>query len=470
MKVPFLGQAYASRSLPLSAQTCVNLYSEVNESGSGEVGAFYGTPGLVTKYTGSGEVRGLHVAGGYLYAVIGATVYAINSAWSATSLGTLPNSTGPVSMTANYTQLLISHASGWHYVTLPTGTLTAVSDVDAPTDAVVTYQDGYVIFTQGGEEFGITALDSVTSIDALDFASSEGSPDDLISLLSNNRELWLFGTQTTEVWYNSGDADFPFERISGAFMQHGCAARFSPAQVDNTVFWLGRDPSGQGMVFRANGYQPARISTHAMESEFATYSRIDDAIGWTYQQEGHTFYWLTFPTASKTWVYDVSTQSWHERAYRDATTGALSRHRANCYAFFNGAHVVGDYANGKVYELDLDTYTDAGDYIYRERTFPAMDAEGRRVRIDRAELIAETGVGLTSGQGVDPQVWLQVSKDGGRTFGFERYQSLGAIGQYNARAVWRRIGFGRHNVLRLGATDPVKHAWRAFTVEGGPLG
>ena len=470
MKTQFLGQAYASRSLPLSAQTLINLYPERNESGTGEPGAFYGTPGLVTKYTGSGEVRGLYAVDGYLYAVIGDTVYAIDGSWGAVSLGTLPNASGRVSFAANYTQLLISHADGWHYVTLPTGVLTAVADTDQPTDSIVAYQDGYVIFTQGGDQFGITALDDVTSIDPLDFASAEGAPDDLISLLSDHRELWLFGERTSEVWFNSGAADFPFERIGGAFLEHGCAARWSPAKADNTVFWLGRDPSGQGMVFRADGYKPARISTHAMEKEFASYADISDAFGFTYQQDGHTFYVLTFPTASKTWAYDMATQAWHERAYRDPTTGVLERHRANCYAFFNGVHVVGDHENGKIYALDIDTYTDAGDYIYRERTFPLMEAENKAIRVDRAELVAEVGVGLTTGQGSDPQVWLQVSGNGGRTFGYERYQSLGAIGQYNHRPVWRRLGRGRKKVIRVAMTDPVKVAWLGFNVEASVCG
>ncbi len=160
-------------------------------------------------------------------------------------------------------------------------------------------------------------------------------------------------------------------------------------------------------------------------------------------------------------MYDLSTQSWHERAYRDPTTGDLERHRANCYAYFAGLHIVGDYENGKLYALNDDTYTDDGDYIYRERAFPVPPGN-----IFKAELIAETGVGLTSGQGSDPQVWLQVSRNGGRTFGYERYQSLGLLGQYNWRPVWRRIGDGRNNVLRVAMTDPVKVAWLGFEVNG----
>lgn len=462
MKTQFLGQAYKARSLPLEAQTLINLYIEVDETQQGsEPAAFYGTPGLTLRNSdGAGEVRGLLAIGAYLYAVIGNTVYAIDYSWHASSLGTLPNSSGRVSMTYNDTQLLISHSDGWHYVTLPTTLLAAVADTDQPTDSIVTYQDGYVIFTQGGGEFGITALSDVTSIDPLDFATAEGAPDDTVAVLSDHRELWLFGTRTTEVWYNSGDPSFPFTRAVNGFLETGTVARWSPAKADNTVFWLGQDDKGAGVVYRADGYTPKRISTFAIETAIASYSRIDDAFGYCTQQDGHVFYVLTFPTGDATWVFDVASGAWHQRAWMDSN-GVLHRHRGNCHAYFNNYHVVGDWENGKIYTMEPDVYTDDGEEIYRERAWAHIEKENRWIRHNRLELIGEMGVGLDGSPtlGVNPTVTLRYSNDGGRTWSNEHTQSMGPIGQTDQIAVWRRLGLGFRRVYEVSTTDPVKVAW-----------
>jgi hypothetical protein len=456
LKVNFLGQAYQSRSPILSSQTAINIYPEITQGNSDEIGAFYGTPGLKSVYAASGEVRGLHVAGGYLFAVIGATVYRLDTSFSATNLGTLPNSSGRVSIVSNESQVAIAHASGWHWVAFTGTAIAAVSG--APVGSIVTYQDQYVLFTGNGGMFGLTALADLSSIDPLDVADAEGDPDNLVSIISDHREAWLFGEETTEIWSNTGAALFPFERAPGGFIEMGCIAQFSPVKCDNSVFWLGRDKGGHGVIFRSSGYTPVRISTHAIEYAINQYSDISDAIGWTYNEEGHTFYCLTFPTGDATWVYDTASGGWHQRAWMDAR-GILHRHRANCYATFSGKHIVGDYANGIIYQMSLDTYTDNGDEIYRERAFDIPESEHNRIRIDEFKLNALVGDGATPTDGSAVKMWLTVSRDAGRNFGYQRVISTGAIGKTMARCRWRRLGYGRDLVLRVSTTMANRVHW-----------
>lgn len=468
MKTDFLGGAYLLRSLPLSAQTLINLYPEINESRGGDVGAFYGTPGLLLKAQLSpGEGRGLHASDdNSLYAVVGANVYRISSSFAVTLLGQLPSSSGTISIVNNQSQTLFSHAFGWH-LTDSLGLLTPISD--APFNAVCAFQDGYVLFTDGGNQFGITAINDVTTIDPLDVAAAESLPDSLISLYSDQREVWMLGTQSTEIWADTGAQSFPFERIPGGVISTGCAARFSVCYLDGSLFWLAQDKTGSATIVRTIGYQLDHISTHAIEHAIEGYERIDDAIGFGYQQEGHSFYQLTFPSADATWVYDTATKLWHQRADRDSS-GGLHKHRASGYAFFNGQHVLLDYESGALYIFDLDTFTDNGSPIYRERAWPLVaPQEMRRMRCDRLELAGEMGVGAITGIDMAPQVWLQMSFDGGQSFGYERYRSMGQFGTRTARPIWRRNGVGRRPVARLATTSTRKVSWVGVNVDGEVL-
>lgn len=501
MKLPFLGQAYQSRSPILASQTLINLYSESTEGNSDEVGAFYGTPGLIALTGASGAVRGLRVAGGMLYGVVGSTCYRVSPGYTATNLGTLPNYSGPVSIIDNGSQVAFAHQNGWHWIAYGGTAIAPV--VNSPNNSIMTEMDNYVIFTTDSfGQFGITALADLSSIDPLDVASAEGAPDNLVSVLADHREVWLFGENTTEIWSDTGAQFFPFERSPGGFIEQGCAAMFSPAKLDNSVFWLGRDRNGQGIVYRANAYIPERISTHAIEFLINQCPDLSGAIGWAYQEEGHTFYWLTIPALDVSLVYDVATQGWHMRAWLDDTTGLLHRHRANCYAFFNNAHVVGDWENGTLYQMSLDVGNDNGTEIYRERAFEVPDSENKRIRMDYLELMAITGDGVTpivlpggegtigdnwtwdsgdltfdsglatfdgfsgvgsgGGETIIPapsQVWMQLSKDGGRTWGYKRFQSLAALGQTVARLRWRHMGMGRNIVIRFGTTMSSRVHW-----------
>lgn len=456
----FIGPSYKLNSVNVDCQRCVNLYPEVNELGRGkeqEVASLVSTPGLLLLLTlPTVPVRATYISSkNVLYAVGGNKLYTISSSWVATEIGTLNTSSGQVSMADNGVTLFVVDGPNGYVHALGSGSTATVTDPDWMGATQVAYQDGYFIFLKPNSgQFYISALNS-TDVDALDIAEAEGQPDSLVAMLSDHRELWLFGSNSTEVFFNSGAADFPFERIEGAFVEHGCAAAFSVAKINNSVFWLGKDDKGTGIVFKASGYQPERISNHAIELAIQSYSDISDAVAWTYQQNGHHFYVLNFTNANTTWVYDTSTNLWHERAY--TLSGELKRHRANCHAFAYNTHVVGDYENGKIYKLSSDVYSDDGAAITRMRVSPHLTGDLDRVFYSSFQLDIETGIGIDGvGQGTDPQAMLQFSDDGGHTWSNEKWVSIGKIGDKKARAIWRRLGQSRDRVFKIKITDPVK--------------
>lgn len=424
-----------------------------------EVASLVCTPGLLLKNTlGVGPIRGLHFSSdNVLYAVSANKIYKLDSSFASTEIGTLLTSTGPVSLADNGIALMfVDGLYGYGHV-LGSGTIAQITDPDFKAADQVAYQDGYFIFNESGTgRFFISGLNSI-DFDGLDIASAEGNPDNIIALLSDHRDLWLFGTQSTEVFFNSGNADFPFERIQGAFVEHGCAAAFSVAKMNNSVLWLGRDDKGNGIVYMAKGYQPQRISTHAVEFAIRGYANISDAIAFTYQENGHHFYVLNFPSSQTTWVFDTATNMWHERVFTNE--GLFERHRANFHTFAFDKHIVGDYANGKIYQLSSVVYKDDTAFITRQRVAPHVSSGMNRVFYNSLQLDMEVGTGLDGiTQGTDPQAMLQFSDDGGHSWSNEKWSSFGKIGRRTQRAIWRKLGYSRDRVFRITVTDPVKVA------------
>ncbi len=464
---PFVGASYAARVKNLDAQQCINLYPEAGGPNSKNIAALIGTPGLSLWLTlAGGCVRGvMRVTPALAVVVVGPNVYTVNTAGVSTLRGNIPDGTTPVSMANNGQAAMIVTGPTGHALDLNTFVLTQITDVAFQGADKVDFVDGYFVFNKPGTgQFQITQLYS-TDIDDLGFATAEGSPDLLISLIVDHREVWLFGENSTEVYFNSGNADFPFERIQGAFIEQGCAAKNSVAKMDNRVFWLSSDDRGHGMVMAAAGYTPQRISDHALEYAIGQMGTISDAVAYTYQQEGHSFYVLNFPTANQTWVYDAATNMWHQRAWRNPADGTLNRHRTACQMSFINENIVGDWENGNLYKLDLDVYTDNGALIPRIRTCPHLsDPDYRWQVFDELRIDMRTGVGLVSGQGSDPQAMLQWSNDGGYTWSNEFWAPMGKIGERRVRAVWRRLGRSRDRVFRVVITDPVAVAFVGASV------
>jgi hypothetical protein len=394
MKSPILGSSYVARSVNAADSRMVNLFPEVVPEGGKEPGFLNRAPGLrLLANMGDGPIRGLWQFGGYGYVVSGNVLYKIDSIFRVTPLGSVSGSPGPVSMSDNGDQLFIACNGPSYIYNSFTSEFKQIDDPDFPGAVTVGYLDGYFVFNEpNSQRVWVTSLLDGTSIDPLDFASAEGSPDGLVSLLIDHREAWLFGTNTVEVWYNSGAADFPLSPVQGAFNEVGCVAAYSVAKLDNGIFWLGADARGQGIVYRANGYTAQRISTHAVEWQIQQYGTMSDAIAYTYQQDGHSFYVLIFPTANTTWVFDVATSLWHERAA--FINGAFTRHRSNCQMSFSNQIVVGDHEVGNIYAFDLDVFSDNGEpqkWLRSWRALPTGSNDLKRSVQHSLQLDAETG-------------------------------------------------------------------------------
>ena len=469
MKTPILGGSYVARSVNAADSRMVNLFAEGIPEGGKEAAFLNRAPGLRLLATvGDGPIRGLWRMGNYGYVVSGKELYRLNADWTSLYIGNL-SGTGPVSIADNGTQMFIACNGPSFIYNSTTEEFAQIADTDFPGAVTVGYLDGYFVFNEPqSQRVWVTSLLDGTVIDPLEFASAEGSPDQLVAAIVDHREAWLFGTNSIEVWYDAGSADFPLQRIQGAFNEIGLAAAYSVAKLDNGLFWLGSDSRGQGIVYRSNGYTGKRISTHAVEWQIQQYGDISDAIGYTYQQDGHAFYVLVFPSEDTTWVYDVSTELWHERA--GFYEGQFVRHRGNCQMAYNGEVVIGDFENSNVYAFDLNVYADNGSiqrWLRSWRALPTGKNDLNRTAQHTLQLDCETGVGLNTGQGSDPQVMLRWSDDGGHTWSNEHWSSMGKIGRYGYRTFWRRLGMTmkiRDRVYEVSGTDPVK-----ITIMGAQL-
>jgi hypothetical protein len=458
-KIPFVGPAYSARSLNADAQRAVNCYLEMDNASPRAPVALYGTPGLDLELTLSdAPVRGSIRLANVMIVVAGSTVFSV-AGGIATTLGTIDSSSGPVGLAANTTQVLVvDGVGGW---IADATTLTAIADVDFPTGVTwAKYVSSYfVVGGDGSSQFywNETPNDG-TAWNGLDFASAEGNPDTIIGGEANQLELWLFGTASTEIFILTGDPDAPFQRQGNTFIETGAASASCIAKIDSTVFWLGQDERGNGIVWRAQGYSPARISNHALEHAIQGYATTSDAIAFSYQQEGHGFYVLTFPAEGVTWVYDVSTNEWHERAsYSNFSQNQLTRWRAASYCFFENQHWVGDYLNGKLYTLNLDSNTEDGTPIKRLRATQCMDSPGgERMFYQALQIDMETGLGSSAGS--DPQLMLRYSNDGGHSWSDIKTKSLGKAGEYGRRVRFGPTGAGRNRVWEISMTDNAKFA------------
>ena len=408
-----------------------------------------------------------------------------------TSFGTGTGGVGTYNL--NFTQTVGSQTMyALNFTALPTtdGAFSGGNSVD-------TYDNYFVYNNPNTQQYGASDLLSPIS-NNLSFASKDGAPDDLVALIVDHREIYLLGEASSEVWVDVGTVPFPFQRIPGTNTQHGCAAKFSLSRLGNSFAYVSRNLRGQGQIMQIEGYKPTRISTHAVEQTLVN-QYIDDAIGWTYQLEGHECYVVTFPTLQLTWVYDATTQMWHKWLYLN-NLGEYERHRGQCSAVFQGMVLCGDYANGSIYELDPENYTDNGQNIKRLRRAPHLVADFQRQYFDELQIQFQPGVGFTGlstssaaipgsiylgdtyaiaenetltipFDGVyilgiadiaanittnNPQAMLRWSNDGGSTWSKEYWVSIGTIGRYKNRAIWRRLGMARDRIFEVSMTDPVK--------------
>ena len=443
--LPFVGVSYTLATRQASAQRAVNLYLQSMETPSKASHIMRAVPGLSSFCSLGAVIRGCIEANGRAFFVAGSTLYEVSSSGAATSRGTLNTSTGQVGMAWGTTQLVITDGADGYVLTLAGNAFGQIVDPDWSGSHRVEYLDGFFSFqSPGTQQFSVSAIDDATTLDALDFASAESAPDNLVAHIVSNQRLFLMGETTTEVWFNAGGEDFPFSRSNGETIDVGCVAKWSVVKADAGLLWIGRDANGSGMVYRASGGPPQRVSTVAVEEVLQGSTGLAEAVAYVYQDHGQTFYCINAPGLASTWVYELSTNAWHERCDIDGV-GQFIAHRATHCVFAYGMHLVGD-ADGNVYRMDSTVNTFAGDPLVCERTSP-NDALPLRNRKVHTEFVADvlTGEALTG----DPMVELSWSNDGGATFGSPVMRSAGSLGNRYQRLVWRRLGIARDRVWKM---------------------
>lgn len=459
MIIPIVGASYQMDAVSFDIQRTVNLYPILSESGSSKsIAALRRTAGLKEFITiGNGGIRGGIESASRGFFVSGDGFYEIFGNKTKVMYGTLGTDKGVVQLAENPTQVMVIDGTSGYIFNKTTDTFSQITDINFPVASSLTYQDGYFIVTAAGTgKFYISGLNDGTSWGALDFTTVEGVPDDLVAIVSDKSNLWAFGTKSIEIYQNTGNASFPFQKLIGAFIETGCAAKNTPKILDNSLFWLGSDENGNDIVWKANGYAAQRVSTQAIEKKIAESNDVSESYAWVYHERGHAYYMLQIKGLNTTLCLDTATGLWHERIYRNTTTGAEEQHRGSCHVFFNQMHLVGDRETNQIYEMSLDYYDDNGDPQVWRRITPHYHQEKTLITHAQLELDMEVGQGLQTGQGSDPKIMMRYSDDGGHTWSSELWRSLGKVGQYLTRVKWNKLGRSRDRVYEISGSDPVK--------------
>ena len=500
----FCGSFYQTRWPIASCDQAINVYPETKQlPGSAKAVWLYGTPGLRNLLTpqqafGVGPCRGWFSQDGKTWVVVGTKLYmTVGDPTDTTTYiaisGVIQNDGFPVSFATNGLagdqlgivgggQLLvynIVNGGPLHPVTLPFS-----------QPVMMVFQDGYGLINQGNSPtFWFSALEDFTSWDALDFVTRSGTSDNCVALAVTRDRLFFLGSKTSTLYYDSGDALNPWVPYPGTTTQIGCVAAATVNVYNDTVRWLAQSPNGQPRVVESKAdLSPKTISTPPIDAICAACSTLWHAEAMTYEQNGHTFYLLSLPDSPleiQTYGFDATESDlrqapiWHARAgiATDVVslnsyvgTGAYTQWRGRGVTAVNNVVLMGDYAQGFLYQLDPETYTDNGVPIRRERIVPYLSNSNQWLFGNGAELGIQAGQGIQSGQGSDPQVEFQVSRDGSLTWITRGFAALGAMGQYLARAFWTRFGRARGDrlVFRVIQTDPSPCVWTGLWVDLEP--
>ena len=471
--VSLFGAGTVGKSAVVTSQRRLNCYIEVRPDGDKSKHVVYGRPGLASYLTLSptpnGPIRGAYATDSFLHSVAGTTYYKYDRTLTAnsTNTGTITTDSNPVGIVHGGTELLLVDGAQGHYVTnadsATASALTAIASANFPDAArTCTFLGGRFVVEDPASpgRFRWSSSYDVTTWAALDFATAEQTPDTLRAVDSDHGHLILFGPSSVEWWQVSGALDSPYAPVIPATQQWGLAATYSRAHLDNTVYFLAQNRQGQVQVARFSGYNVERVSDSDLENIINGFSTVEDAVASSSLIDGHPLYTLTFPTADRSFEFDASALIWSEK--QTGASNIPARFVGQHSVAFNGFPLVSHKTSPIIYKVSPTTYTDGGEVIKRLIQSRHIRKDGNRFTIDEIYLDMETGVGLVSGQGSDPQIVMQVSKDGGRSWGVERWADIGAMGEHKTRAIWRRLGSSEDFVFRFYVTDPVK-----FVITGG---
>ena len=483
--VKFIGPAYTMDSLDISAQKCVNMYLEAYlDSGAKVQMSLRPTHGLLSfaSLNGAQQIRGLYLAStGAFFAVMGTQVQTVSTAGTPTNQFNLSTGSAPGSATivrfadtaasanrttvnSGETALLIADGTTNAYTyNISTDVATQITDSAYPGGSFCGILDGYYIVNKPDTLFAYYSdLEEPTSWNTTQTLTKESTTDNINGLIVNDGKVWLFGTLGYEIHRHTGQSTNRFLRIAGTSREIGLHAPDSLKSDGTSVYWVGGSATGFGKIYRSQGFEAVPISTIPMERAIHGYSTTTDAEGLTFQQDGHSFYQVTFPSENKTWVYDASVSAilgqpvWHEKLYRNPNTSVDERHRARVAAFFNNKNYFGDWATNDVYSAEQTTYTDNTQTIIRNRTSPTTWNARERIFYKTFELDIERGVGLATGQGSAPLVMIRWSDDSGHTWSNKYQMDVGAIGEYGPRVKRERLGQARERVWEITYSEPTK--------------
>lgn len=453
-KIPINGQTYEGFSVDANAQRTINWFVEADPSGLNNL-IQYPTPGSVLfAQTTANACRGLQDFGGDLYTVTGDKLYKVTEDGIATHVGTLNTLEGRVRMAESGQELMIVDGTNgylWDGTTFST-----ITDADYPDAANwVAFLDGFFIVNDPAQistvkgSFYISGVYDGSTWTAVDVSTAERDSDDLLAITTVDGNLQLIGERTIEPWYNSQNADFPYENIRSAVVDWGTRAAHSVVSNDNKVIFLARGKRGGTQVRMLEGQHTHKISSSALDNAIAGYTQVDTAYAFIFSWKGHEFYSITFPYDNVTWLYDMTSNLWTEWS-----TNGLGEHFSNAHAYFANKHIVGSSLNGKLFELSDDTYLDDTTTIRRVRRTPTIHAQGRYLFHRRLQVVVETGVGTVSIE--DPQIMMRYSDDGGRTWSNEKWRSLGNVGEFTKTVFWTNLGRSKRRIYEFVVTDGVK--------------
>lgn len=475
--ISLFGSGSFSYSRVVTSQRRLNCFYDIRQDGDKSQLIIRGTPGTTLYITmPSKPIRGWRVVKNILYAVAGPNLYSVTTLGVITFLGSITlNQTNFVSMSDNSLQVIIVDGTAGFTYTIAGGAFSVISDANFPNGCTtVSFLDGrFQSQLPNSRLFAVSASYDGTTWTPVIQGAKENTSDNIVAVEVYSGLLILWGVQSIEFWQDLGLSPLPYQRINGASSNWGLAAVWSRAEMSVTIpgnsptgtvtpviIFLGNNPSGGLQILMANGTTLIRVSDSDIENIINSFSVVSDAVALSYVVDGHPMYQLTFPTGGRSILFDALSGIWQE-----VQTGVALQavHFGTLGVVFNSTNYISDSTTGNVYQVSDNSYTDNGAAIKRQITSMHLRNGGAPFSIDELYLDMETGVGLQAGQGIDPKIMMQISKDGGRTFGAERWKSLGKVGQFfSPRVVWNRLGQSRDFVAQFTMTDPVK-----FTLTSG---
>lgn len=463
MDFNLIGPSYSQLSVDLNAQERINFYPVVDESSGFSSTALYPTPGLtqLANITASSPWRagGLISTENFIFGVLGSSLYKmsyepVSKALTTTLVGSLSTSTGPITMARGYNQIVFSDGTYGYVYNFNTSTYTQITDVNFLGASALVYLDGFFIYSKTGSNIMYaSSIEDGTTWPAVNQTTSNANGDLAVNLAINNRELYVFGTNTVEIWYDAGNTTgFPFSRRPEVQLETGCANGNLQQSCDRTLYWMDENR----YIVTLESYKVKIISTDPINQYLQSLGSISDAYAFTTIINGHWWYVISLPSAKVSLVYDTTTKQWFKWEYFNPGAAAYEHHRMSDCIMHKQRCIGTDRQSGKVWLVDPTVYLDGADPIVRTNISHHAHEEFHWLRNGCIEIKMETGVGVNTGQGITPQIMMQISKDGGHTYGNELWRGIGALGQYKTRIRWNGLGQSKVWTIKHVISDPVK--------------